>query len=57
MKNTLESLYAKKFRLQAMIAEATTNGEPVSKIERLEAELATTDTLIDEENIRLYTNA
>ena len=54
MNNTLGALYAKKFRLKGMIIEGTMNGEPVSKIERLEAELETTETLIDEFNLKMY---
>lgn len=52
--NNLETLYARKFRLQAMINEAVANGEPQHKIERLEEQLETTEALIDKANIELY---
>lgn len=52
--NKLESLYAKKIRLTAMINRAITNGEKADKINRLEAELETVERQIDMENIRLY---
>lgn len=54
MEYTLGALYAKKFRLKGMILDATMNGEPVSKIERLEAELETTESLIDDYNLKMY---
>lgn len=50
----LESLYAKKIRLTAMINRAITNGEKADKINRLEAELDAVERQIDMENIRLY---
>lgn len=50
----LESLYAKKIRLTALINRAITNGEKADKINRLEAELETVERQIDMENIRLY---
>ena len=50
----LESLYAKKIRLTALINRAIANGERTAKIERLEAELETVERQIDIENIRLY---
>lgn len=50
----LESLYAKKIRLTAMINRAITNGEKADKINRLEAQLETAERQIDMENIRLY---
>ena len=52
--NKLESLYAKKIRLTALINRAITNGERTAKIERLEAELDAVERQIDIENIRLY---
>ena len=50
----LESLYAKKIRLTAMINRAITNGEKADKINRLEEELDAVERQIDIENIRLY---
>ena len=50
----LESLYAKKIRLTALINRAITNGEKADKINRLEAQLDAVERQIDIENIRLY---
>ena len=55
--NRLESLYAKKIRLTAMINRAVANGEKSAKITRLEEQLNDIERQIDMENIRLYGQA
>lgn len=52
--NKLESLYAKKIRLTALINRAVANGEKSAKITRLEEQLNDIERQIDMENIRLY---
>ena len=37
-----------------MVIRATTNGEKAERIELLESELARIESLIDQENLRLY---
>lgn len=50
----LESLYAKKFRMEAMVEAAMRNGESRKRIERLEEQISKVNAQIDSENIRLY---
>ena len=52
----LEGLYRRKFELKDLISHASTNRELEDKITRLESELARIDSLIDIENIRLYSS-
>ena len=40
--------------LKDMILRATTNGEKAERIELLESELTRIESLIDQENLRLY---
>ena len=54
MKNTLESLYMRKIRLQSMLEEANRNGASQRRIESLEEAIRNVESLIDKENIRLY---
>ena len=54
MSKRLESLYRRRMDLRSMILRATTNGEKAERIELLESELARIESLIDQENIRLY---
>ena len=50
----LESLYAKKFRMEAMVEAAMRNGEGRKRIERLEEQINKINAQIDAENVRLY---
>ena len=52
----LEGLYRRKFELKDLISHASTNRELEDKITRLESELSRIDSLIDKENIRLYSD-
>lgn len=54
MSERLQGLYARRTDLKDMILRATTNGEKAERIELLESELARVESLIDIENIRLY---
>ena len=54
MSKRLEGLYKRRIDLQYMIIRATTNGEKAERIELLEMELNRIDSLIDQENLRLY---
>ena len=54
MSKRLESLYRRRMDYRSMILRATTNGEKAERIELLESELARIESLIDQENIRLY---
>ena len=54
MSKRLESLYRRRMDLRSMILRATTNGEKAERIELLESELTRIESLIDQENIRLY---
>ena len=55
--NKLESLYNKKFYLEALIRESYKNGESHKRVERLENVLESVENEIDEENVRLYANS
>ena len=50
----LIGLWRSYFDVRDMINNATTNGEKAERIELLESELARIESLIDQENIRLY---
>ena len=50
----LEGLYRRRMDLRNMVLRATTNGEKAERIELLESELARIESLIDQENLRLY---
>ena len=52
----LEGLYRRKFELKDLISHASTNRELEDKITRLESELSRIDSLIDMENMRLYSS-
>ena len=54
MKNTIEGLYSKLFRLRGLLEEANRNGASQRRRENLEEAIRTTESLIDEENIKLY---
>ncbi len=54
MSERLQGLYTRRTDLKDMILRATTNGEKAERIELLESELARIESLIDMENIRLY---
>lgn len=54
MSERLQSLFIRRSDLKDMILRATTNGEKAERIEILESELARVESLIDIENIRLY---
>ena len=54
MSKRLQGLYMRRTDLKDMILRATTNGEKAERIELLESELARIESLIDQENIRLY---
>ncbi len=54
MSERLQSLFIRRSDLKDMILRATTNGEKAERIEILESELARVESLIDMENIRLY---
>ena len=54
MSKRLESLYRRRMDLRSMILRATTNGEKAERIELLESELARIESLIDQENLKLY---
>lgn len=54
MSKRLQGLYTRRTDLKDMILRATTNGEKAERIELLESELARIESLIDMENIRLY---
>lgn len=54
MSERLQSLFIRRSDLKDMILRATTNGEKAERIEILESELARIESLIDMENIRLY---
>ena len=53
----LEGLYRRRMDLRNMVIRATTNGEKAERIELLESELARIESLIDQENLRLYGGA
>ena len=50
----LQQLYTKRVDLKDMIARASINGETQERIELLESELARIESLIDQENLKLY---
>ena len=52
--NKLQDLYARKVYLEALIREASINGEANSRIERLEDKLRDIEREINVENIRAY---
>ena len=52
--NKLQDLYARKVYLEALIREASINGEATQKIERLEDKLRDIEREINVENIRAY---
>ena len=54
MSKRLQGLYMRRTDLKDMILRATTNGEKAERIELLESELARIESLIDQENLRLY---
>lgn len=54
MSERLQGLFIRRTDLKDMILRATTNGEKAERIELLESELARIESLIDMENIRLY---
>lgn len=54
MSERLQGLFIRRADLKDMILRATTNGEKAERIEILESELARVESLIDMENIRLY---
>lgn len=54
MSERLQGLFIRRADLKDMILRATTNGEKAERIELLESELARIESLIDMENIRLY---
>ena len=54
MSKRLQGLYMRRADLKDMILRATTNGEKAERIELLESELARIESLIDQENLRLY---
>ena len=54
MKNTLESLYSKLFRLKGLLEEANRNGASQRRKENLEEAIRNTESAIDAENIRIY---
>ena len=54
MSKRLEGLYRRRIDLRNMILRATTNGEKAERIEILESELTRIESLIDQENIKLY---
>lgn len=54
MSERLQGLYTRRTDLKDMILRATTNGEKAERIELLESELSRIESLIDMENIRLY---
>ena len=50
----LIGLWRAYFNVRDLIIRATTNGEKAERIELLESELARIESLIDQENIKLY---
>ena len=52
--NKLQDLYARKVYLEALIREASINGEANNRIERLEDKLRDIEREINVENIRAY---
>lgn len=54
MSKRLQGLYMRRTDLKDMILRATTNGEKAERIELLELELTRIESLIDQENIKLY---
>ena len=54
MSKRLQGLYMRRADLKDMILRATTNGEKAERIELLESELARIESLIDQENMKLY---
>ena len=54
MSKRLQGLYMRRTDLKDMILRATTNGEKAERIELLESELARIESLIDQENLKLY---
>ena len=54
MSKRLEGLYRRRMDLRNMVLRATTNGEKAERIELLESELARIESLIDQENLKLY---
>ena len=54
MSKRLQGLYMRRTDLKDMIWRATTNGEKAERIELLESELTRIESLIDQENIKLY---
>ena len=54
MSKRLQGLYMRRADLKDMILRATTNGEKAERIELLESELARIESLIDQENLKLY---
>lgn len=52
--NKLQDLYARKVYLEALIREASINGEANSRIERLEDKLRDIEREINIENMRAY---
>ena len=50
----LIGLWRSNFDVRDMINNATTNGEKAERIELLESELARIESLIDQENLKLY---
>ena len=54
MSKRLQGLYMRRTDLKDMILRATTNGEKAERIELLESELIRIESLIDQENLKLY---
>ena len=54
MSERLQGLYMRRTDLKDMILRATTNGEKAERIELLESELIRIESLIDQENLKLY---
>ena len=54
MSKRLEGLYRRRMDLRSMVIRATTNGEKAERIELLESELTRIESLIDQENMKLY---
>ena len=54
MSKRLEGLYRRRMDLRNMVLRATTNGEKAERIELLESELTRIESLIDQENMKLY---
>ena len=54
MSKRLEGLYRRRIDLRNMVIRATTNGEKAERIELLESELTRIESLIDQENMKLY---